>query len=208
MALRDLVKLPLPPDTALLVLTIVGCFFVLPSPLWVFWFVIYFVLSLQYVHYLQKKYSLSSFNLLGHTAPAQASSLLVLGPFLDYWLTGKRIDAFNYTLPSVVRIDSVMVVIILALHAPHTCGLAVVIINVCPMLLSLGIGCKCATWWGDWSFLKLLHVFVLEGSQVYVPNTHVKSRRSRMCVWVEMNCPSNITKYPDSLHAIIHCQCI
>uniref|UniRef100_A0A7C8ZBX8 Sugar phosphate transporter domain-containing protein n=1 Tax=Opuntia streptacantha TaxID=393608 RepID=A0A7C8ZBX8_OPUST len=59
--------------------------------------------SLQqyYVHYLQKKYSLSSFNLLGHTAPAQAASLLVLGPFLDYWLTGKRIDAFNYTLPSV-----------------------------------------------------------------------------------------------------------
>lgn len=59
--------------------------------------------SLQqyYVHYLQKKYSLSSFNLLGHTAPVQATSLLIVGPFLDYWLTGKRIDAFNYTLPSV-----------------------------------------------------------------------------------------------------------
>ncbi|XP_074309727.1 UDP-rhamnose/UDP-galactose transporter 6-like [Silene latifolia] len=59
--------------------------------------------SLQqyYVHHLQKKYSLSSFNLLGHTAPVQAVSLLTVGPFLDYWLTGKRIDAFNYTAPSV-----------------------------------------------------------------------------------------------------------
>lgn len=62
--------------------------------------------SLQqyYVHHLQKKYSLSSFNLLGHTAPVQAGSLLLLGPFVDYWLTNKRIDAFNYTLPSVVFI--------------------------------------------------------------------------------------------------------
>lgn len=60
--------------------------------------------SLQqyYVHHLQKKYSLNSFNLLGHTAPAQAASLLIVGPFLDYWLTGKRIDAYNYTLPSVL----------------------------------------------------------------------------------------------------------
>ncbi|XP_073066227.1 UDP-rhamnose/UDP-galactose transporter 6 [Primulina eburnea] len=59
--------------------------------------------SLQqyYVHFLQRKYSLSSFNLLGHTAPAQAGTLLLLGPFLDYWLTNKRIDAFNFNLPSV-----------------------------------------------------------------------------------------------------------
>ncbi|CAO2829603.1 unnamed protein product [Amaranthus hypochondriacus] len=62
--------------------------------------------SLQqyYVHHLQKKYSLSSFNLLGHTAPIQAGSLLILGPFIDYWLTSKRIDAYNYTLPAVIFI--------------------------------------------------------------------------------------------------------
>ncbi|KAL2932716.1 UDP-rhamnose/UDP-galactose transporter 5 [Bienertia sinuspersici] len=62
--------------------------------------------SLQqyYVHHLQKKYSLSSFNLLGHTAPVQAGSLLLLGPFVDYWLTSKRIDAFNYTLPAMIPI--------------------------------------------------------------------------------------------------------
>lgn len=62
--------------------------------------------SLQqyYVHFLQRKYSLSSFNLLGHTAPVQAGSLLLIGPFLDYWLTGKRVDAFNYNVPSSVFI--------------------------------------------------------------------------------------------------------
>ncbi|KAI5400096.1 UDP-rhamnose/UDP-galactose transporter 6 [Lathyrus oleraceus] len=62
--------------------------------------------SLQqyYVHYLQRKYSLSSFNLLGHTAPAQAGSLLLLGPFLDYWLTNSRVDRFAYATPSVMFI--------------------------------------------------------------------------------------------------------
>ncbi|XP_047336438.1 UDP-rhamnose/UDP-galactose transporter 4-like [Impatiens glandulifera] len=59
--------------------------------------------SLQqyYVHFLQKKYSLGSFNLLGHTAPVQAASLLLLGPFVDYWLTSKRVDAYNYTFISL-----------------------------------------------------------------------------------------------------------
>ncbi|KAM6590711.1 hypothetical protein CsatA_013316 [Cannabis sativa] len=62
--------------------------------------------SLQqyYVHFLQRKYSLGSFNLLGHTAPAQAASLLVVGPFLDYWLTSKRVDAYNFGTTSVLFI--------------------------------------------------------------------------------------------------------
>ncbi|KVI07236.1 UDP-rhamnose/UDP-galactose transporter 6-like [Cynara cardunculus var. scolymus] len=69
-------------------------------------FIAVWTTSLQqyYVHYLQRKYSLSSFNLLGHTAPIQAGSLLVVGPFLDYWLTDKRVDAFAYDLASVVFI--------------------------------------------------------------------------------------------------------
>ncbi|XP_042412961.1 UDP-rhamnose/UDP-galactose transporter 6-like [Zingiber officinale] len=58
-------------------------------------------LQQYYVHFLQRKYSLGSFNLLGHTAPAQAASLLVLGPFLDYWLTGKRVDTFGYSVTTV-----------------------------------------------------------------------------------------------------------
>ncbi|GMY29502.1 UDP-rhamnose/UDP-galactose transporter 6 [Fagus crenata] len=62
--------------------------------------------SLQqyYVHFLQRKYSLSSFNLLGHTAPAQAFSLLLIGPFLDYWLTNKRVDAYDYNIVSLMFI--------------------------------------------------------------------------------------------------------
>ncbi|XP_044469330.1 UDP-rhamnose/UDP-galactose transporter 4 [Mangifera indica] len=58
-------------------------------------------LQQYYVHYLQRNYSLGSFNLLGHTAPVQAGSLLLVGPFVDYWLTDKRVDAYNYTLTSV-----------------------------------------------------------------------------------------------------------
>ncbi|TYI83051.1 hypothetical protein E1A91_D05G264200v1 [Gossypium mustelinum] len=62
--------------------------------------------SLQqyYVLHLQRRYNLSSFNLLGHTAPAQAATLLLLGPFLDYWLTNKRVDAYNYNLVSLMFI--------------------------------------------------------------------------------------------------------
>ncbi|KAL9313737.1 hypothetical protein ACSQ67_019189 [Phaseolus vulgaris] len=61
-------------------------------------------LQQYYVHYLQRKYSIGSFNLLGHTAPAQAGSLLLVGPFLDYWLTGKRVDAYGYGLTSTLFI--------------------------------------------------------------------------------------------------------
>ncbi|QCE08056.1 UDP-rhamnose/UDP-galactose transporter 6-like [Vigna unguiculata] len=57
-----------------------------------------------YVHFLQRKYSLSSFNLLGHTAPAQAGSLLLVGPFLDYLLTNNRVDQFAYSSGSLMFI--------------------------------------------------------------------------------------------------------
>ncbi|GMH06658.1 hypothetical protein Nepgr_008498 [Nepenthes gracilis] len=47
--------------------------------------------SLQqyHVHRLRRKYSFGSFNLLEHTAPVQAVSLLVIGPFLDRSLTNR-----------------------------------------------------------------------------------------------------------------------
>ncbi|KAL7207146.1 hypothetical protein ACSBR2_019765 [Camellia fascicularis] len=47
---------------------------------------------------LQKKYSIGSFELLSKTAPIQALSLLLLGPLIDYYLTGKFIS--NYSLSS------------------------------------------------------------------------------------------------------------
>ncbi|XP_072952989.1 UDP-rhamnose/UDP-galactose transporter 6-like [Typha angustifolia] len=58
-------------------------------------------LQQYYVHYLQRKYSIGSFNLLGHTAPAQAASLLILGPFVDFLLTNNRVDAFEYNVVAV-----------------------------------------------------------------------------------------------------------
>ncbi|KAM3289785.1 UDP-rhamnose/UDP-galactose transporter 6 [Capsicum chacoense] len=61
-------------------------------------------LQQYYVHYLQRKYSLNSFNLLGHTAPVQAGSLLIFGPLVDYWLTNKRIDKFAFNFPALVFI--------------------------------------------------------------------------------------------------------
>ncbi|XP_054822570.1 UDP-rhamnose/UDP-galactose transporter 6-like [Prosopis cineraria] len=61
-------------------------------------------LQQYYVHSLLKKHSLGSFNLLGHTAPAQAASLLALGPFLDYWLTAKRVDAYAYSVTPILLI--------------------------------------------------------------------------------------------------------
>ncbi|KAI6699712.1 hypothetical protein NL676_014036 [Syzygium grande] len=58
-------------------------------------------LQQYYVHYLQRKYSIGSFNLLGHTAPVQATSLLIVGPFLDYMFTGERVDAYHYSTTSL-----------------------------------------------------------------------------------------------------------
>ncbi|XP_041017660.1 UDP-rhamnose/UDP-galactose transporter 1-like [Juglans microcarpa x Juglans regia] len=47
---------------------------------------------------LQKKYSIGSFELLSKTAPIQALSLLILGPFVDYYLSGRFIT--NYQMSS------------------------------------------------------------------------------------------------------------
>lgn len=43
---------------------------------------------------LQKKYSIGSFELLSKTAPIQALSLLLLGPFIDYYLSGVFITSY------------------------------------------------------------------------------------------------------------------
>ncbi|XP_039158087.1 UDP-rhamnose/UDP-galactose transporter 5 isoform X2 [Eucalyptus grandis] len=58
-------------------------------------------LQQYYVHFLQRKYSIGSFNLLGHTAPVQATSLLIVGPFLDYMFTGEKVYAYQYSTTSV-----------------------------------------------------------------------------------------------------------
>ncbi|KAL5713676.1 UDP-rhamnose/UDP-galactose transporter 1 [Ranunculus cassubicifolius] len=53
---------------------------------------------------LQKKYSIGSFELLSKTAPIQAVSLLVLGPFIDYYLNGSFIANYNWTMGATICI--------------------------------------------------------------------------------------------------------
>lgn len=53
---------------------------------------------------LQKKYSIGSFELLSKTAPIQAVSLLLLGPFIDFYLNGKFIATYKMSSGALVFI--------------------------------------------------------------------------------------------------------
>ena len=59
---------------------------------------------MQSIGSLQKKYSIGSFELLSKTAPIQAASLLVLGPFIDYYLCGKFILEYKYSSGAFVSV--------------------------------------------------------------------------------------------------------
>lgn len=53
---------------------------------------------------LQKKYSIGSFELLSKTAPIQALFLLILGPFVDYYLSGKLITNYKTSTGAILCI--------------------------------------------------------------------------------------------------------
>ncbi|THF96215.1 hypothetical protein TEA_000919 [Camellia sinensis var. sinensis] len=53
---------------------------------------------------LQKKYSIGSFELLSKTAPIQALSLLLFGPFIDYYLSGKFIATYKLSSSAILFI--------------------------------------------------------------------------------------------------------
>lgn len=55
---------------------------------------------MQSIGSLQKKYSVGAFELLSKTAPIQALSLLVFGPFIDYYLSGRLISDYMKTISS------------------------------------------------------------------------------------------------------------
>ena len=57
---------------------------------------------MQSIGSLQKKYSIGSFELLSKTAPIQAISLLVFGPFVDYSLSGNSILKYSMSYGFVV----------------------------------------------------------------------------------------------------------
>ena len=56
----------------------------------------------QYIGSLQKKHNIGSFDLLRQTAPVQASSLILLGPFIDYLLQRRNILSYNASTPAIV----------------------------------------------------------------------------------------------------------
>ncbi|XP_010504507.1 PREDICTED: uncharacterized protein LOC104781510 isoform X3 [Camelina sativa] len=53
---------------------------------------------------LQKKYAIGSFELLSKTAPIQAISLLIFGPFVDYFLSGRFITTYKMTYGAILCI--------------------------------------------------------------------------------------------------------
>ncbi|XP_024376113.1 UDP-rhamnose/UDP-galactose transporter 3 isoform X2 [Physcomitrium patens] len=59
--------------------------------------------SLQqiYIGALQKKHSCGSFELLSKTAPIQAASLLLIGPFVDYMLIGENLLSYSYSTGAI-----------------------------------------------------------------------------------------------------------
>lgn len=67
-------------------------------------FLIKFLSWEQSIGSLQKKYSIGSFELLSKTAPIQAISLLIFGPFVDYFLSGRFITTYKMTYGAVVSI--------------------------------------------------------------------------------------------------------
>lgn len=52
----------------------------------------------------QKKYCIGSFELLSKTAPIQAASLLVFGPFMDYCLNGQSILKYHFSTGALLFI--------------------------------------------------------------------------------------------------------
>ena len=57
---------------------------------------------------IQKKYKVSSTQLLYQSCPYQAITLFVTGPFLDGLLTNQNVFAFKYTSQVVVRMKQYM----------------------------------------------------------------------------------------------------
>ncbi|KAJ1392953.1 Sugar phosphate transporter domain [Sesbania bispinosa] len=73
---------------------------------------------------LQKKYSIGSFELLSKTAPIQAVSLLILGPFIDYYLSGKLITNYKTSSGAICRCKSLQICIILSCTLAVFCNVS------------------------------------------------------------------------------------
>jgi hypothetical protein len=58
--------------------------------------------SYQMTNTIQKKFKVSSTQLLYQSCPYQSLTLFLIGPFLDGFLTNQNVFAFNYTSQVVV----------------------------------------------------------------------------------------------------------
>lgn len=92
----------------------------------------YFVM--QSIGSLQKKYSVGSFELLSKTAPIQAVSLLLFGPFVDYFLSGNFI--MNYTFSSGVLVSLSFLFFSFLLLVIYLCGGMIFVNNLCSYFCS------------------------------------------------------------------------
>jgi solute carrier family 35 protein E3 len=55
-------------------------------------------------NFIQKKFKVSSTQLLYQSCPYQALTLFIIGPFLDGFLTNQNVFAFKYTSEILVSI--------------------------------------------------------------------------------------------------------
>jgi solute carrier family 35 protein E3 len=51
---------------------------------------------------IQRKHKLQSYQLLANTAPVQGAILIVLGPPIDYLITGSNVAKYEWTVPATV----------------------------------------------------------------------------------------------------------
>lgn len=61
---------------------------------------------------IQKKFKVSSTQLLYQSCPYQSGTLLISGPFLDWFLTNQNVFAFKYTTQVLVRIGKIILTVI------------------------------------------------------------------------------------------------
>lgn len=64
--------------------------------------------SFQMTNTIQKKFKVSSTQLLYQSCPYQSGTLLITGPFLDQFLTNQNVFAFHYTTQVLVRIERIL----------------------------------------------------------------------------------------------------
>lgn len=65
--------------------------------------------SLQMTNSIQKKFKVSSTQLLYQSCPYQAATLLISGPYLDKFLTALNVFTFKYTRHVTVRFKMTLV---------------------------------------------------------------------------------------------------